>query len=287
MRLVTFNVGGKDAIGLVKGDQVIDLTKLDKQFDCTMIDLLAGGRARFEQVGKVAHGVHGHFSLSEVKLAAPILRPRKFLALGLNYESHIQEAAAKGVEIPKHQFWFNKQVTCVNGPYDPIVKPWISDAVDYEAELAFVIGETCRHVKAERAEDVIAGYMICNDVSVRDYQRHSPTFTMGKSFDTHGPIGPWIVTSDELSDANSLDVRCWVNGDLRQSANTSEFRYSCGEMIAYLSSAFTLEPGDIITTGTPSGVGFAMDPPSFLKVGDTVKIEIDGIGHIENKVVAE
>jgi len=165
--------------------------------------------------------------------------------------------------------------------------PRVSDKLDYEAELGVVIGTRCRHVPAAQARDVIAGYLVCNDVSVRDWQRRSATMTLGKSFNTTGPIGPWIVTDDEVPDPLALTLRMRVNGEVRQEARTGEMIYSIYEQIAYLSTVMTLEPGDILATGTPSGVGAAMDPPSFLKVGDVMRVEIDGIGHIENRVIAE
>jgi 2-keto-4-pentenoate hydratase/2-oxohepta-3-ene-1,7-dioic acid hydratase in catechol pathway len=159
--------------------------------------------------------------------------------------------------------------------------------VDYEGELAFVIGRRCRHVPADRAPEVIAGYTIVDDVSVRDWQLRSPTMTMGKSFDTHGPMGPWMVTADEVGDPHGLHLRTWVNGELRQEATTDQLMYNCWEMVEHLSTVFTLEPGDVISTGTPSGVGIAMRPPRLLKSGDTVRIQIEGIGTLENPVIDE
>jgi 2-keto-4-pentenoate hydratase/2-oxohepta-3-ene-1,7-dioic acid hydratase in catechol pathway len=181
---------------------------------------------------------------------------------------------------------FNKQTTAVNGPRDPIHRPRVSDKLDYEGELAFVIGRRCRHVPAGRAREVIAGYTVCDDVSVRDWQVSVPTFTMGKSFDTHCPLGPWMVTGDEL-DPHNLGIRTWVNGELRQSSNTKHLIFDVFALVEHLSTAFTLEPGDVIPTGTPSGVGIAMKPPKMLVAGDVVRIAIDGIGEIEGSVIAE
>lgn len=154
--------------------------------------------------------------------------------------------------------------------------------MDYEAELGVVIGTRCRHVSAADAASVIAGYLVVNDVSVRDWQMRSPTMTLGKSFNTHGPIGPWIVTADEVPDPHALRLRMYVNGELKQDAITGEMIYNIWDQIAYLSTVMTLEPGDLIATGTPSGVGVAMKPPQFRKPGDVMRVEIDGIGHIEN-----
>jgi 2-keto-4-pentenoate hydratase/2-oxohepta-3-ene-1,7-dioic acid hydratase in catechol pathway len=159
--------------------------------------------------------------------------------------------------------------------------------VDYEGELAFVIGRRCRHVSAADAPSVIAGYTIVNDVSVRDWQMRTQTKTMGKSFDTHGPIGPWVVTADEIPGPQDLRIRTWVNDDLRQDAKTDDLIFDCYEMVEHLTTAFTLEVGDVIATGTPAGVGMAMDPPGWLVPGDNVRIEIEGIGVLENPVVAE
>jgi 2-keto-4-pentenoate hydratase/2-oxohepta-3-ene-1,7-dioic acid hydratase in catechol pathway len=165
--------------------------------------------------------------------------------------------------------------------------PRASHVLDYEGELGFVIGRRCRHVPASRAEEVIAGYVVVNDVSVRDWQLRSPTMTMGKSFDTHCPLGPWITTTDEVGNPHELGIRTWVNGELRQDSNTKELIYDCFTLVEHLSTAFTLEPGDVIPTGTPSGVGIAMKPPRLLEAGDVVRIEIDRLGQLESPVIAE
>ena len=213
-----------------------------------------------------------------------IVTTPKFLAVGLNYADHVAEA---GLKPPQHPQIFNKQSTCVTGPTDPIHLPRASSVLDYEGELGFVIGRRCRHVSREAAPEVIAGYLVVNDVSVRDWQLRVPTFTMGKSFDTHGPIGPYIVTPDEIPDPHTLRLRTWVNDELRQDSNTKELIFDCFTLIEHLSTAFTLEPGDVISTGTPGGVGIAMKPPRLLKAGDVVRIEIEGIGEIENAVIEE
>ena len=223
--------------------------------------------------------------LDEVRLLAPT-QPRKFLAIGLNYGDHIAES---GIDAPEYPVFFNKQVTCVVGPDDDVHMPRVSSLLDYEGELAVVIGTRCRHVPEDRAHEVIAGYTITNDVSVRDWQLRTPTMTIGKSFDTHGPLGPWIVTGDELGDPHQLGLKTYVNGELRQNGSTSEMIYNCFQQIAHLSAAFTLEPGDVIATGTPAGIGAARQPfpDGLLKVGDEVRIAIDGIGELRNTVVEE
>ena len=223
-------------------------------------------------------------SLAEVKLEAPVMRPRKFLAIGLNYADHIAETGRPAPEFP---VFFNKQVTCVNAPFDPIWMPRVSDKLDYEGELAFVIGRRCRHVPKERAREVIAGYLICNDVSVRDWQQRSPTMTLGKSFDTHGPLGPWLVTADEVGDPHVLDLETTIDGERRQKSNTKHLVFDCFAQVETLSTAFTLEPGDVISTGTCGGVGVAMNPRGYMKVGQRVRIEISGLGAIEAEVIPE
>ena len=223
--------------------------------------------------------------LEEVRLLAPV-QPRKFLAIGLNYADHIAES---GMEAPQFPVFFNKQVTCVVGPDDGVHMPRVSNLLDYEGELAVVIATRCRHVPVERAHEAIAGYTIANDLSVRDWQIRTPTMTMGKSFDTHGPLGPWIVTPDELGDPHDLSIRTYVNDELRQNGNTSEMIHNCHQQIAHLSQAFTLEPGDVVATGTPAGIGAVRQPfpDGLLKVGDVVRVQIDGIGGLRNTVIEE
>ena len=286
MKIATFTHAGVTRLGLVEGDHVVDLLGTSAPAD--MMALLEAGPEGMSALATAAQGAP-RLALSSVRLEAPVGRPRKFLGLGLSFRAHVAEIRAKGVpiEIPPNQVWFNKQVSCVNGPFDPIHRPPVSTELDYEGEVAFVIGKRCRHVRKEDAASVIAGYMICNDVSVRDWQKRSPTAHLGKSFDTHGPTGPWLTTADEVADPANLRIRTWVDGELRQDGSTSDFIYSIGEMIAEISTVFTLEPGDIISTGSPAGVGALMDPPRFLKAGQVVRIEIEGLGAIENPVIEE
>ncbi len=281
MKLATFTQAGSTRVGVVHGDEIADLGASELPQD--MISLLAAGEdalARAEEVGKVAPRV----ALESVRLESPIARPPKILAVGLNYADHVAEA---GMETPKHPMIFNKQSTSAHGPFDVFHAPNYSTALDYEGELAFVIGKECRHVPRNRAHEVIAGYTVANDVSVRDWQLRVPTFTMGKSNDTHCPMGPWIVTSDEIVDPHSLELKTWVNGELRQSTNTKHLIFDCFTLVEHLTTAFTLEVGDVVLTGTSGGVGIAMKPPQLLKAGDVVKIAIDGIGEIENGVIDE
>ncbi len=287
MKLVTFSCRGRTSIGKIHGDQVIDLAAADASLPTTMRELLAGGPALMERAHNVNPERSPSYPLADVRLEAPVPNPSKFLAIGMNYRKHVEEAKRGGIEVPDSQVWFNKQVSCVNGPFDPVHMPKVSDKLDYEAELGVVIGRRCRHVSAADARSVIAGYVVINDVSVRDWQRRSPTMTLGKSFNTTGPNGPWIVTDDEVADPHALTLRMLVNGEVRQEVSTCEMIFNIYDQIAYLSTVMTLEPGDLLATGTPSGVGAAMQPPSFLKVGDVMRVEIDGIGHIENIVIPE
>jgi 2-keto-4-pentenoate hydratase/2-oxohepta-3-ene-1,7-dioic acid hydratase in catechol pathway len=283
MKLVRFESNGRAVIGIVSGAGIIRISDLLPEYS-RMRELAAAGPEVLAKLAKRAASATPTDSLDKVKLLAPMERPEKILAIGLNYRDHAQEAIKLGVPISPQQLWFNKQTTCLSGPYDDI-DPGVTQMLDYEVELGFAIGLTARYVSQEEAPQHIFGYFVANDVSARDWQKHASTFTVGKSFDTHGPIGPWIVTPDELPDPHKLEVRCYVNGELRQKSNTEQLVYDIWTQIEYLSTAFPLEPGDLILTGTPGGVGHAMIPQRHLKVGDVVRCEIDGIGTIENKVV--
>ena len=283
MRLVSFSLpDGRIRPGLVAGDEVVDLSDPASGVPQTMIELLGLGRPGLERAGAAAAGNARRYALGDVRRHAPVPDPPAILAIGMNYRAHVAEM---GREPPEWQYWFNKQRTAIAGPGDRIVLPAVSDMVDYEGELAMVIGRRCQHVPAARAPEVVAGYTIINDVSARDWQWRSPTFTMGKSFDTHAPCGPELVTGDELGDPGALAIRTWVNDELRQDSTTADLIFGCAAMIEYLTTAFPLEPGTIIATGTPAGVGAGMDPPRFLAGGDTVRIAVEGIGELTNPVV--
>ena len=283
MKLVSFFHNQTPKIGAVIDDSVVVATGA---LDCAtdMINFLAAGPAALHALQDLIINGEQRLPLNSIKLLAPVPRPGKFLGIGLNYADHIGET---GMERPEYPTFFTKQSSCIIADGDAIQCPNISDKVDYEGELAFIIGKRCRHVSVEEAASVIAGYTICNDVTVRDWQARSPTWTLGKSFDTHGPLGPWLVTADEIADPHNLSLKTWVDDELRQNANTGEMLFNCFEQIAYLSQAMTLEPGDVITTGTPSGVGVKMKPRGYLKPGQTVKIEIEGLGTLENPVIEE
>jgi len=287
MKLVTFEHGGATRVGVVAEDAVVDLAAAEPSLPRTMIAFLEAGPAALDAARRAAAATGARIPLTEVTLRAPVPRPPKFLAIGLNYADHIAEARPAGYQATEAPIFFNKQSTCVVGPGAPIHVPRASHRLDYEGELAFVIGRACRHVPRDRAHEVVAGFTIVNDVSVRDWQRRTPTMTMGKSFDTHGPMGPWLVTPDEIGDPHALAIRTWVNDELRQDSNTKHLIHDCWAQIEHLTTAFTLEVGDVISTGTPAGVGGAMKPPKWLVAGDRVRIEIEKIGVLENPVIDE
>ncbi|MDH3686878.1 MAG: fumarylacetoacetate hydrolase family protein [Myxococcales bacterium] len=284
MKLATFTHSGTTRIGVVDGNQIVDLSAAAPTLPSEMVAFLEAGDSALEGARSALAASGNRLALADVTLESPVLRPPKILAVGLNYADHVAEA---GLETPKFPMIFNKQSTSAHPPYAPFHLPRASSALDYEGELGVVIGKRCRHVPRDRATEVIAGYTVVNDVSVRDWQLRVPTFTMGKSWDTHCPMGPWIVTADEAGDPHALDLKTWVNGELRQSSNTKNLIFDCFTLVEHLSTAFTLEPGDVIPMGTPGGVGIAMKPPSLLVAGDVVKVAIDGIGEIENAVIDE
>lgn len=287
MPLVQFSQGGRSRLGKLFGDHVVDLSLAAPQLPHDVIAFLEAGDAALAAFRAVADQAEGRFALADISLLAPVPRPEKYLGIGMNYADHAAEAAKGGVQTTSYQLWFNKQVSCITGPFDDVVKPSVSDKMDYEAELGVVIGKACRHVAVSDAASVIGGYVVVNDVSARDWQLRTPTHTLGKSFDTHGPHGPWLVLAHEVDDPHALEIRMFVNGEQRQKGNTANLIHNIYEQISYLSTVMTLKPGDMLATGTPAGVGAALDPPQFLQPGDVMRVEIDGIGHIENKVIAE
>jgi 2-keto-4-pentenoate hydratase/2-oxohepta-3-ene-1,7-dioic acid hydratase in catechol pathway len=278
MKLVTYSDQGIVKIGAIKGDGVIDLCAHVPALPNEMSALIERWNDLRSKVQQVVDKSDSDRALADVALLAPVTRPGKVMAIGLNYADHIRET---GQNLPPHQIWFTKAVTSINGPFDPIEMPIASEQVDYEAELVAIIGKRCKQVPKERAAEAVFGYCAGNDVSVRDWQLQTPQWVLGKSFDTHAPIGPWIVTADELGDPHTMGIRCLVNGELRQNSSTANLVFNVYDQIAHLSRAMTLEPGDVIFTGTPGGVGLAIRPPRWLKSGDKVRVEIDRIGAIE------
>jgi 2-keto-4-pentenoate hydratase/2-oxohepta-3-ene-1,7-dioic acid hydratase in catechol pathway len=252
MKLITFTHEGRTRIGIAAGDEAVDLSTAAPDLPTRMVDFLEQGDAGLDAARRALESGAGRLPLGEVKLEAPVPRPPEFLGVGLNYRDHIEES---GMGTPEFLVVFNKQSSCVTGPTDPIHRPRVSTALDYEGELAFVIGKPAR--------------------------------TLGKSFETHGPMGPWIVTPDDIGDPHALELRTWVNGEERQHSNTKNLVFDCFDVIETLSTVWTLAPGTVVATGTPGGVGVAMKPPKFLVAGDTVRIEVEGIGWIENRVIEE
>jgi len=286
MKLARYTFQGHTAIGAVIGDSIVALPSLDPQAPASIRQVLTIGAPLLTRLAAaLAEDRAEAIPLSQVRLEAPVPDAQKYLAIGMNYQDHVDEAARAGIKAPPNQIWFNKQVSSITGPFDPIYKPRVSEKMDYEAELGVVIGKRCRYVSAGQAHEVIGGYFVANDVTARDWQFKSPTFTLGKSFDSHGPIGPWITTADEVPDPHALQMKLWVNGELRQSTSTGAMIYDIWQQIEELSQVMTLEPGDLIATGTCANVGISMN--KFLQPGDVVKVEIQGLGHIENRVETE
>lgn len=275
MRLVRFMNASQPCYGRLEGDRIIPLEAPD----------LAGALAAGQSPSSPdAPGIPA----GEVHLLAPVGRPGKILGIGVNYAAHAAESVSfVNTARPEVQKWFNKQPTALNGPYDPVHLPRVSDQLDYEGELVVVIGRSGRHVPAERAMEIVAGFSVGCDYSVRDWQKASQTMIMGKGFDTHAVFGPALVTPDEAGDVSRLMIRTFVNGELRQSGSPADMIHKIPAQIAHLTAAFTLEPGDVIFTGTPAGVGAGHDPPRWLRAGDRVRVEIEGLGHIENEIIPE
>jgi 2-keto-4-pentenoate hydratase/2-oxohepta-3-ene-1,7-dioic acid hydratase in catechol pathway len=290
MKLVTFLHEGIQKIGAVVDDQIIDFST--SHLPKSMIEFIELGDDGINQANALIAKNDSKISINAVKLMAPIPKPNKILGVGLNYKAHKEEAAKAAADLlgkpqEKYPTIFNKQNSSVVGPYDDMHKPDASDFFDYEGELGFVIGKQCRHVPYDKASSVIYGYTVVNDATIRDWQMRGPpmTMTMGKSWDTHCPFGPYLVTSDEVGNPHQLKLETHVNGELRQSASTDGLIHDCFTVVEYLSTAFTLEPGDLIATGTPEGV--AATSRNWLKVDDVVKVTIEKLGFIENKVIAE
>ena len=271
MRLVRFTGKDGDRYGILRGESIRPIPAE------TLEDAL-------QTTGSEAPEI----ALADVELLAPVERPRKILGIGVNYAAHAAESVSfVDTKAPQVQKWFNKQATSANAPFGKVHLPKVSEQLDYEVELVVVIGKHGRHVLRERAMEIVGGFCVGCDYSVRDWQKASQTMIMGKGFDTHAPFGPAIVTPDEIEDVSSLQLRSYINGELRQSGHVRDMIHDIPAQIAHLTAAFTLEPGDLIFTGTPAGVGAGHTPPKWLKAGDTVRLEIDQIGVIENQIIAE
>jgi ureidoglycolate lyase len=284
VKLVTFEADGAPQLGVVQAGRVVPLSRALPELASDMIALIARWRQVEGEVRAVAGRGADSLALDQVRLLAPIRRPGKIMAIGLNYADHIEES---GQEKPAHQVWFAKAPTAANGPFDPIQIPKVSAFVDYEAEMVVVIGAGGRHIARADAPKAVFGFCVGDDATERAWQHLTSQWVLGKSFDSHAPFGPWITTADEVPDPHRLAIRGLVNGEVRQQSDTGRLVFDVWDQIEHLSQAMTLEPGDLIFTGTPAGVGAAMKPPRFLKAGDRVRVEIDGLGAIENPCVAE
>ena len=272
MKLVSFSgADGQVQAGVLSGDRVTSL-------GMDMIGVLKAGNEIRNPAGRPS------VPLSTLKLMAPIPRPPKLICVGLNYRDHAIESK---MEIPTVPTIFNKFPNTVIASGEEIVLPKNSEKPDYEAEMAFVIGKGGRHIPADKWKEHVFGYTILNDVSARDVQMATSQWLMGKTFDTFAPMGPVLVTADEIADPHALDISLTINGEVLQNSNTRELIFKIPDLIAFLSSVVTLEPGDVVSTGTPSGVGFARKPPRFLRAGDEVVVRVQGIGELKNRCVAE
>ncbi|KKC26191.1 fumarylacetoacetate hydrolase family protein [Sphingomonas sp. SRS2] len=282
MKLVTFSTGEKPKIGIVRNDVIHPIEQLAPDAPAEMIDLIAEWDRLSARLSSAE--AEAPIALADARLLPPILKPGKILAIGLNYRDHIEEV---GMDVPTEQLWFCKQPTAANGPFAPVELPRVAESLDYEVELVVVIGKRGRHIARDDARNHVFGYAVGNDFTARDWQFKTSQWVLGKSFDTHAPFGPWILSADEIEDPHTLDIRCTVNGELRQSSNTRHLLFDIWTQIEHLSEVMTLEPGDLIFSGTPGGVGMGYAPPKFLSVGDQVRCEIEQIGAIENLIVAE
>jgi 2-keto-4-pentenoate hydratase/2-oxohepta-3-ene-1,7-dioic acid hydratase in catechol pathway len=272
MRLAHGAFDGRTAVGVVIGEHFHPLPGP------------VGPLGVIAALGAVPEAAGEGVPLAGVTLLAPVPAPPRVFGVGLNYADH---AAETGRETPAVQTWFMKQPTAVNAPFATVDKPAVSDMLDFEVELVVVIGKTCRHVPAERAGEVIAGYCVGCDYSVRDWQRATPTMIMGKGFDTHAPFGPWLTTPDEIPDLDALRLTCTIDGVRMQDGRVGDMIFKVPALIAHLTKAMTLLPGDLLFTGTPAGVGVARTPPVFLRHGQSVRCEIEGLGAIENRIADE
>lgn len=283
MRLARFAQSGRTRLGVVSADgsAIHDLAPVLPGLPASLRAVLEIADAWLPRIQRAVAGAP-RLPLERVELLAPIPDPHVFLAVGLNYANHAREM---GLELPKAPRVFTKLAGSIAGPRDTIVKPTHSDTLDYEGELALVIGRACRDVPRERAHEVIAGYMVVNDLSLRELV-NPDLLVLGKGCDTFGVTGPWVTTADEVPDAHALRIRTWVNDELRQDSSTAELIFDCPSLVAWCSRGITLRPGDLITTGSPGGSGHGSKPPRYLQPGDRVRVEIEGLGALDNRVSA-
>ncbi len=283
MRLLTFEYQGARRVGVRSGDTIVDVNRVDADIPPDLVRLLEAGPAALGSAREAAERGEG-IDADLVRVVAPIQNPQKILCIGLNYADH---AAESNMPIPSEPVVFSKFSSTIVGPGDAIRLPSVTRSIDYEAELVVVIGTSGKDISESDAFGHVAGYTVGHDVSARDFQLEKPggQWLLGKTFDTFAPLGPDIVTPDEVDDPHNLDIRCILNGETVQDSNTQQLIFKIDQLIAYLSRVITLQPGDLIFTGTPPGVGMARQPQLWLKAGDTVVCEVDGIGRLENPVV--
>jgi 2-keto-4-pentenoate hydratase/2-oxohepta-3-ene-1,7-dioic acid hydratase in catechol pathway len=284
MRLLTYLSENGPAVASLEGQRWVDLQDADPSLPRELQGIVALGDAGWEQVAAATAGGES-LALPPAAILPPILRPAKILCVGLNYSDHARET---GQEIPAEPLIFNKLPTTLIGHQQQIVLPRCSEQIDYEAELVVVIGRRGRNIPQSSALEYVAGYCCGNDVSARDWQKQKPggQWLLGKSFDTFGPVGPHLVTADEVGRVDNLEIECRLNGKTMQRSNTRHLIFPVGRLISYVSQICTLEPGDLLFTGTPPGVGVARNPPVFLQAGDRVEIEVERVGLLCNTVVA-
>jgi len=305
MKIVSFTFEGKNRIGIITdGNKVVDIQKAYEELLISegiarakelaealiphnTVDLIANGDRSLSAINEAIAFIHEQtdspaiYDMEQIQLGAPVQKPGKIICVGHNYREHILEMKR---EIPTHPVIFAKFHNAVNGPFDPVELPPYTEKLDYEAEFAFVIGKQAKQISKEDALDYIFGYTVVNDVSARDLQKRTLQWFQGKNLDGSLPMGPWLVTKDEIPDPDSLDITCFVNGELRQHSNTRSFVFDIPTLVSFISGIMTLEPGDVICTGTPGGVGDGMDPKVYLKDGDIVEVKVDKIGQIANKI---
>jgi acylpyruvate hydrolase len=289
MKIVAFEGQGGPRIGIVEGDQVVDLQAADPKIPNDLGEALAKTNGDTKELGEIAKRApaSARKPLSAVTYALPVGRPGKIICLGLNYLEHVKEGSQRD-NIPKFPTIFMRGLTSLVPHGAPIVRPLASETLDYEAELILVVGKRAKHLTAANATSCIAGYSCGNEGSVREFQRKTTQWDMGKNFDRTGGFGPWLITAEELPDAaKGLKIQSRLNGTVMQSDNTDNMMFPIVEMLVYITQGITLEPGDVIFTGTPSGVGHARKPPVWMKNGDTVEVEIERIGTLRNPIADE
>jgi len=283
MQLARYMTNAGPRIGLIVDGHLLEVWRKRPALPTTMTRLLAEFDAHRQALQRALGHADGALPLESVRLLAPVEEPRRFLALGLNYKDHATEM---GIALPKQPRLFAKLAGALAAPQADVVAPAFSSTLDYEGELALVIGRRCRAVARQRAHEVIAGYMVLNDYSVREYV-NPDLVILGKSCPGFAPCGPWLTTADEVQDPQALPIKTWVNGELRQNSTTREMIFGCAELIEWITRAVELEPGDLITTGSPPGSGAGMRPARFLRPGDAVRVEIEGLGALTNRIIAE